>query len=202
MKRSELGKYFRQKRVEFGYLQSFAAKQVEIHQTHLNRIEKNPKYMEKVSDRVLDRLAQLYGFPSSSVLLGNKPKAIQEPKQPPAPLPVVGYANTTSLKKTRALGTFQRVDDLIDPKAYAVILDDESMKPIQKGTFIVVSPALPLKENSLVVAKVGEKYLFRNYQTQGDKIILNTIRNPGDLIVLSKNEVSSVHLMWGMTIKT
>ncbi len=197
-----IGQLLRQKRLQTGLPQNFVAKKGGCHRTYLNRIENKPNFTKKVSDKILDRIALALGT-SISELLGDKPKKEQEIKPALKPLPIVGYANrNSSHKKTHDLGTFARVEDLTDPAAYAVILSDASMKPIQRGSIIVVSPAIPLKENTLMVVKTQGKYLFKNYQTQGDNIILNALQNPNDLTIISKKDVDSIHRVWGMTIKT
>lgn len=200
---TNIGQILRQRRLQIGLPQTFVAKKSECHRTYLNRIENKPNFTKNVSEKILEKIALVLGTTLSELMGTTSKPAPNEISQILKPIPVIGYANKiSSCKKTAALGFLPRVTDLTDPDAYAVIVGDDSMKPIEKGSNLVVSPILPLKENTLVVAKVGGKYLFRNYQTQGDTIILNTIRNHSDLIVLSKNEATSIHRVWGMTIKT
>lgn len=101
----------------------------------------------------------------------------------------------------RSGGSFRSSEDYFeynspDPNAYVLLVSENSMAPeIREGNYVLIEPGHEAKPGDIVlVKKTSGEVLLKIYRSDhDDEIVLESSNAPYESVILSKNEIVSIH---------
>lgn len=120
----------------------------------------------------------------------------------PRMIPVAGWAHAGEAESYEEIpkGWQERIPtDCIDPHAFAVSLEGDSMEPkFSDGDILIVQPSEQPYSGCYVVAKfINDGIIFRRMEMSGDEIVLQPLNDRWPVSKHAKDEFAWIYPVWG-----